>query len=97
MEEGDGAVSGEGLLADGLPFAARFQAGRVAERNDALAYLRQRQSAAETAAGRARGDDELANDRARQLAVILHDFEIGLHEGEGAPAEDADAAAKDSV
>ena len=54
---------------------------RIIERADVLAYLRQRQRAAESVALRHPEHAESSRDLARQIGVQIEHIEQGLHEG----------------
>lgn len=82
-------MSGEGVLPARVGKSSRFAAGMLAERQDVLAYLERRQSNAETIAANKAADPETreyAQDRARQLAVVIHEIRTGLHDGEAETA-----------
>jgi len=76
-------MSGEGLLAD----RPEGLGGSHAVDPDVIAYLRQRRDNAALMARKAAELEPLAQDRARQLEVIIADLEAGLHEGSAAVRE----------
>lgn len=66
-------------------------AGRMAERADVLAYLKRRRANAEVIARRYPDSEPFAEDRRRQLDVIIADIEAEMHLG--AAQVEADRAA----
>jgi hypothetical protein len=76
--------------------AVNIAAGRAAERADVLAALTRRAvNAARVAKHSPSGSDsrQLAEDRRRQLEVVIDELCAGLHEGEALVACDLTAAA----
>ncbi len=61
--------------------AAGYAAGREDERGDVLAFLRRRRDNAAAVSGRP-GMSEFADDRRRQLDVLIEHIAQGLHEDE---------------
>lgn len=53
-------------------------------RRDLLAYLRERERAAEALAARDPRHADVLRDRARQLGVMIHDIETGMVDGAAA-------------